>query len=77
MKIIDWLLKQDVQINQRLHGIRGETLSARCWRLKAFQPYTFLQPAIDGLFFFAPNHCQRSYEKLWAYDATYDRDSHA
>lgn len=73
MKIIEWLYKQDVQINQRLHGIEGESLSARCWRLRIYQPYTFLRPVIDGLFFFAPSHCERAYEKLRASTPTYDR----
>lgn len=72
MKIVDWLYKQDVQINQRLHGKLHESISARCWRLRAFQPYKILRPVIDRAFFLAPEHCRRAYEKLQLADPTYD-----
>lgn len=65
MKPIEWLLKQDIQINQRIGGLEKETLSARCWRLRAFQPYKTLRPILDWAFFLrGPDHCQRSYENF-------------
>ncbi len=47
--------------NTLLGGWADETLSSRTWRLRHKQPYKFLRPAIDGLFFFQPNHCEASF----------------
>ena len=68
MRFLNWLLDRlialDIWVNERWHGIHGETLSARCWRLREFEPYKTLRPVIDGLFsYWGANHCQRSYEK--------------
>jgi hypothetical protein len=44
-------------------GSADETLSARAWRLrKVSQYWATFRIAVDVLFFFAPNHCQRAYE---------------
>ena len=73
MKIIDWLFKQDVQINQDLHGLPHESLSSRTWRLRMYQPYKILRPIVDGLFFCTgPGHCERSYTNEKNADPTYD-----
>lgn len=55
-----------IAIDQLLNAIAGgyadETMSARCWRLRAQQPYAALRSAIDGLFFLQVDHCKSSYE---------------
>lgn len=68
MHFLNWLLDRlialDIWVNERWHGKNGETLSARCWRLRDFQPYKMLRPILDWAFsVWGPNHCQRSYEK--------------
>ena len=68
MRFLNWLLDQlivlDIWVNERWHGKSGETLSARCWRLRDFEPYQTLRPIIDRAFsIWGPNHCQRSNEK--------------
>lgn len=52
----------DQLANTVLGGYADETMSARCWRLRRFQPYRFLQPVIDMLFFWQVDHCRRSHE---------------
>ncbi|RZA26855.1 MAG: pseudouridine synthase, partial [Proteobacteria bacterium] len=52
----------DQLANAILGGYSDETISARCWRLRAARPYSTLRPIIDGLFFWQPEHCRASYE---------------
>jgi hypothetical protein len=55
------LIALDQLVNACLGGFADETLSARCWRLRSRQPYRFLQPVIDGLFFWQERHCEQSH----------------
>ncbi len=52
----------DQLCNAILGGYCVETLSSRCWRLRAYKPYSFLRPCIDRIFFWQPDHCKASYE---------------
>lgn len=52
----------DQLANAILGGYSDETISARCWRLRAARPYSILRPIVDGLFFWQPEHCRASYE---------------
>jgi hypothetical protein len=54
----------DSLVNAIFGGYAGETISARAYRLRTYQPYKTLQPVIDGLFFFQPNHCKSSYQAI-------------
>lgn len=56
------LIALDQLVNTIFGGYADETMSARCWRLRSFQPYATLRPIIDGLFFWDPDHCRTSYE---------------
>lgn len=56
------LIGLDQLLNAALGGYADETMSARCWRLRAVKPYSILRPVIDRLFFLQLNHCQASYE---------------
>ncbi len=56
------LIAVDQLGNALLGGWADETLSSRCWRLRAKQPYKTLRAVIDGLFFFEREHCRMSYE---------------
>jgi hypothetical protein len=62
MKLLQIAIAADQLINTLLGGYADETMSARCWRLRALQPYKTLRPLIDGLFFWQPKHCQSAYE---------------
>lgn len=42
-------------------GYASETISARCWRLRNYRPYSIMLPVIDGIFFWQPGHCKASY----------------
>lgn len=43
---------------------RGETASEAAWKLERDRRFFgFMRPLIDLIFFFDPNHCQRSYER--------------
>jgi hypothetical protein len=52
----------DQLINAAAGGYADETMSARCWRLRARRPYSLLRPIIDGIFFWQKNHCETAYE---------------
>ena len=52
----------DQLANAILGGYADETISARCWRLRAVHPYSILRPIVDGLFFWQPQHCRGAYE---------------
>jgi hypothetical protein len=61
------LIALDQLLNVLLFFLPGgtwpdETLSARSWRCRDLRPFTKLQPAIDRLFFWQPEHCRQSYE---------------
>jgi hypothetical protein len=61
-RVREVLIAADQLLNAILGGWADETMSARCWRLRDYQPYTTLRPLIDGLFFWQSDHCRRSYE---------------
>lgn len=61
MRIKQILIALDQLLNATLGGYAGETLSSRCWRLRAEQPYAAARHVIDGLFFWQANHCEKSY----------------
>lgn len=52
----------DQLCNAILGGYSCETVSARCWRLRNFRPYSVLRPLIDAIFFWQPSHCRASYD---------------
>lgn len=54
------LIAVDQLVNVLLLGEPDETISARCWRLRAIKPYGTLVYVINKLFF-DPNHCCNSY----------------
>lgn len=56
------LVALDQLANAVLGGYADETMSARCWRLRARKPYSILRPSIDGLFFWQTDHCRTAYE---------------
>lgn len=62
MKLMQIAIAADQLANAVLGGWADETLSARCWRLRAYQPYKALRHVVDALFILKPDHCQRSYE---------------
>lgn len=51
----------DQLVNAILGGYPDETVSARAYRLEHRQPYKFLRPVIDGLFFWQDRHCFQSF----------------
>jgi hypothetical protein len=61
-RVREVLIAFDQLLNAILGGWADETMSARCWRLRSFQPYSTLRPVIDRLFFFQLDHCRASYE---------------
>jgi hypothetical protein len=52
----------DQLANAILGGYSDETISARCWRLRAARPYGVMRSIIDGLFFWQPGHCKAAYD---------------
>jgi hypothetical protein len=62
MRLKEIAVAFDQLVNAILGGYADETISARCWRLRAIQPYSTLQPIIDGLFFWQQEHCHAAYE---------------
>ena len=56
------LVALDQLVNAAAGGYADETMSARCWRLRARRPYSALRPIIDGIFFWQTDHCQSAYE---------------
>jgi hypothetical protein len=61
-RLLEVAIAFDQLVNAILGGSPDETISARCWRLRANRPYNTLRPIIDGLFFWQPEHCRASYE---------------
>lgn len=61
-RVFEVLVAFDQLANAVLGGWADETMSARCWRLRARRPYSVLRAAIDRLFFWQPNHCESAYE---------------
>ena len=61
-RVHEILVAVDQLANAILGGYADETISARCWRRRAVQPYTLLRPVIDGLFFWQRDHCRQAYE---------------
>lgn len=53
----------DQLANAVLGGYSGESISARCWRLRAGKPYGFLCRAVNWLMR-DPDHCQASYQSV-------------
>lgn len=62
MKILQVAVAIDQLLNTLCGGYADETMSSRCWRLRAYSPYKWLRPAIDTILFFDPDHCRTSYE---------------
>jgi hypothetical protein len=62
MRLQEITVAIDQLANAILGGYADETVSARCWRLLAERPYSWLRPAIDRLFFWQPGHCKGAYE---------------
>jgi hypothetical protein len=52
----------DQLVNAAAGGYADETMSARCWRLRARRPYCWLRPVIDSIFFWQADHCQSAFE---------------
>lgn len=61
-RVFEVLVAVDQLANAVLGGWADETMSARCWRLRARLPYSLLRTAIDRLFFWQQNHCKSAYE---------------
>jgi hypothetical protein len=61
-RVFEVLVAVDQLANAVLGGWADETMSARCWRLRAQMPYSWLRAAIDRLFFWQSSHCQSAYE---------------
>ena len=66
MRIHQIAIAVDQLANAILGGYADECMSARCWRLRDIKPYCYLQPVIDGLFFWQPDHCKGSFEAAFA-----------
>lgn len=61
----------DQFVNAVFDGSPTETLSARCWRKRAVQPWKALRIVVDVVFFWQRDddlggHCQQSYDKILA-----------
>jgi hypothetical protein len=56
------LVALDQLINAAAGGYADETMSARCWRMRARRPYSILRPIIDCMFFWQTDHCRSAYE---------------
>jgi hypothetical protein len=52
----------DQTANAAFGGDEDETISSRCWRYRAEQPYRTLQRGIDWLFG-DPEHCRKAFEE--------------
>ena len=51
----------DQLCNTLVGGSPDETLSARCWRCRARQPWKALRLLVDGLFFWQDAHCREAW----------------
>jgi hypothetical protein len=56
----------DCLLNAILGGYACETISARCYRLRASKGYGIALTAIDKIFFWQPAHCEASFRALRA-----------
>lgn len=61
-RMLEVLVAVDQLANAIFGGYSDETMSARCWRLRAERPYSWLRPMIDRLFFWQLSHCRSAYE---------------
>lgn len=61
MKILQVAVAFDQLVNTLAGGYADETMSSRCWRLRAEQPYRALRHAIDKALWFDKNHCEESF----------------
>ncbi|NJD38464.1 MAG: pseudouridine synthase [Geobacter sp.] len=63
---MSWLEQVFIAIDQFFNtvfkGWADETISSRCWRLRADRWWGMSRKVVDGLFFWQPNHCQTAYE---------------
>lgn len=62
MKLMQIAVAFDQLVNTLLGGYADETMSSRCWRLRVRQPYKFLRPIIDSIFFWQKDHCEQSFK---------------
>lgn len=62
MRLREIAIACDQLANAILGGYACETISARCYRLRAYAPYTSMRRWIDRIFFWQPDHCKASYE---------------
>jgi hypothetical protein len=68
-QIKEWIYQSVIALDQLcnaiLNGKADETMSARCYRMNARQPYKSFEKVVNVLFyaFQGPNHCQHAYEK--------------
>jgi hypothetical protein len=62
MRLKEIAVAFDQLVNAIFGGYADETISARCWRLRAERPYSGLRQVIDWIFFWQPSHCQGAYE---------------
>ena len=51
----------DQLVNAVLGGYSCETISARCYRLRNYRPYSTMYRVIDAIFFWQLDHCKASY----------------
>jgi len=56
------LIAIDQYFNALIGGMADETVSARAWRLRSNPYWNQARVAIDTVFFWQPNHCQKSYD---------------
>lgn len=55
------LIAIDQLFNAIFMGSPDETLSARCWRKKASQPWKMFRICIDYIFFWQKEHCKSAW----------------
>lgn len=70
-RILNWLIALDQFLFCTVtlgNSKPNESASAAAWRLERGDHWAgkFFRPIIDGLFFFDPDHCRKSYENLMA-----------
>ena len=59
--LFNLLIALDQTVNTIFNGEPDETISARCWRLRARVPFNIFHLLIDRLFFLEDSHCYNSY----------------
>lgn len=55
----------DQFINTLCGGWADETLSARCWRKRAYKGWNRASHVINTIFFWQDNHCREAHESEW------------